>query len=335
MSSGGGGGDEKKMAGEVEENLSRRNSLQYDADIGAKKKKATGFQITKVSQLVSDSANSAGKHSSLSNPNDLDADESLDEDLTDSTKTEETSKEMKTTESVDTESETILYDVAQKTSAIKGDTQSRFKIIKLQSRNPYKKGRWTCQDFPDPPPASMNIEKLSDPRGDDVSETSSASDSSKNPINISHQLQPTDSVLEPIPQLPPADYTYPPEQAKEQQTEVLEAVESGSDSNVDEPPAYPVEVVIPVESDNLASKKSSNSNENSSVEVPLEERDHLKTIDKQNSGVDQSFRLPLAQIVHSGIEKEGYVFVYILFYQNLGHLYVRPFFDCVNLCKPR
>lgn len=317
MSGGGGGGDEKKMAGEVEENLPRRNSLQHDTDIGAKKKKGTGFQITKVSQLGSEPSNPTGKRPSPSNQNDLDADESVDEDLTDSTKTEDTSKETKTTESVDTESETILFDVAQKTSVIKGDTQSRFKIIKLQKRIPYKKGRWTCQDFPDPPPASMNIEKSSDPRTDDVSETSSASDSSKNPINISHQLQPTDSVLEPIPQLPSADYTYPPEQSKEQ-PEVLNDIESGSDSNIDDTQSYS-EVAVPVELENPVSKKSSNSNENTNTEVPLEDPNHLKAIEKHNSGVDdQSFRLPLAQIVHRGIEKEGYVLCFYFVFTKIS-----------------
>ena len=52
---------------------------------------------------------------------------------------------------------------------IKADgVQSRFRIVKIESKGPCKRGRWTCRDFADPPEAKAN----------DVAETQSAGSSS-------------------------------------------------------------------------------------------------------------------------------------------------------------
>ena len=85
-----------------------------------------------------------------------------------------------------------------------GDTQSRFKVVKIESKDPFKRGRWMCLDFLDPPVSDRGAERF-DKATEDLtgSGNSSASssvhyvpgidDPSKNPLaaNLSYANGPT------------------------------------------------------------------------------------------------------------------------------------------------
>lgn len=137
--------------------------------VNANKKKSS-FQITSVSAV---------KHSD----GDADSMDDLDE-----THTEDASSEVldwsKTTdiEPDPSSTEETLGFVAE---AIKerSDTTSRFKVVKIASKEPFKRGRWVCSDFSDEPSADRDKEKgTSDIKKEEdfsvpVSENSSAASS--------------------------------------------------------------------------------------------------------------------------------------------------------------
>ena len=57
------------------------------------------------------------------------------------------------------------------------DIQSRFKVVKIESKDPFKRGRWKCLDFLDPPASDRPIEKPDKPV-DDVNVSGNSSTSS-------------------------------------------------------------------------------------------------------------------------------------------------------------
>ena len=57
------------------------------------------------------------------------------------------------------------------------DIQSRFKVVKIESKDPFKRGRWKCLDFLDPPASDRPIEKPDKPL-DDVNVSGNSSTSS-------------------------------------------------------------------------------------------------------------------------------------------------------------
>ncbi|RWS23939.1 TSC22 domain containing protein-like protein [Leptotrombidium deliense] len=42
-----------------------------------------------------------------------------------------------------------------------GDWQQRFKVVKMVSKEPFKRGRWLCMDFNDPPPTDSSVNTTS------------------------------------------------------------------------------------------------------------------------------------------------------------------------------
>ncbi|KAI0232859.1 hypothetical protein LSAT2_016853, partial [Lamellibrachia satsuma] len=57
------------------------------------------------------------------------------------------------------------------------DIQSRFKVVKIESKDPFKRGRWKCLDYLDPPTSDRPVDKADKPV-DDVSGSSNSSTSS-------------------------------------------------------------------------------------------------------------------------------------------------------------
>lgn len=98
-------------------------------------------------------------------------------------------------ESVSTSKESEIKDVKEKTGTT--DIQSRFRVVKIETKEPFHRGRWICQDYLDPQPSAATEKseaKVSESKGyeDANSGSSSASssihyvhgvdDPSKNPL---------------------------------------------------------------------------------------------------------------------------------------------------------
>jgi len=84
-----------------------------------------------------------------------------------------------------TEHKLPLADILNKEIKHSG-TQSRFRIVKIESKGLFKRGRWTCRDFADPPEAKAS----------DLAETqSTGSSSSTEPVFYVQGTGPTGSQL--------------------------------------------------------------------------------------------------------------------------------------------
>lgn len=99
----------------------------------------------------------------LSKNTDIEAEPSSSEETTPSYMTEEACREgVKSTLS--------RQEVNKLNTGPAADMQSRFKVVKIESKEPFRRGRWTCLDYLDP----LNVEKVAE---DDSSANSSASSS--------------------------------------------------------------------------------------------------------------------------------------------------------------
>ena len=92
------------------------------------------------------------------------------------------------------------------------DGQSRFKVVKIESKEPFRRGRWTCLDFLDPPSEKLT-EKTSEENFVGSGNSSAASsvhyipgvdDPSKNPLSTSTTYidDYTNNIVEPQPVYP-------------------------------------------------------------------------------------------------------------------------------------
>ena len=99
------------------------------------------------------------------------------------------------------------------------DMTSRFKVVKIETREPFKRGRWTCLDFLDPP--AEKLDKGADEAGSGNSSAASSihyvpgvDDPAKNPLGATVVFAEGYPIVEPQPLLPAViqngDYTLAP-----------------------------------------------------------------------------------------------------------------------------
>ncbi|XP_064638620.1 TSC22 domain family protein 1-like isoform X2 [Lineus longissimus] len=144
-------------------------------------KKKSSFQITSVSAM---------KHSEM-HEGDADSMDDLDEthtedvssEVLDCSKTTDIEPDPSSTEETPPMANLGLVVEAIKVDKERSDTTSRFKVVKIASKEPFKRGRWWCSDFSDEPSVDRDKERAnSDVKREDdisvpVSENSSAASS--------------------------------------------------------------------------------------------------------------------------------------------------------------
>lgn len=139
---------------------------------GIPKKKGT-FKITSIK---------------LNDGGDADSMDDLDESHTEYTEmTEDYSSELldisRTTDEQETPSATEdipLNNQVVRVSDVKekSDMHSRFRVVKIETKEPFRRGRWFCHDFLDPQPSSTNVDKSDTKVNEDANSGSSSAGSS-------------------------------------------------------------------------------------------------------------------------------------------------------------
>lgn len=137
------------MTREELDNRANSNSPKTVVD-GIPKKKGT-FKITSVK---------------LNDTGDADSMDDLDESHTEMTE-DYSSELLDTSRATDYEQETpsvtedIPLNSQVRVSDVKerSDIHSRFRVVKIETKEPFRRGRWFCHDFLDPQPSSVNIDK--------------------------------------------------------------------------------------------------------------------------------------------------------------------------------
>ena len=127
-----------------EENDLRGN--QSNPKVDAPKKKTT-FKITSVTK-----SSQRGGSGDLTQDNDLDSQDDLDETV--DSHTEDLSSEIYDTNSKATDTDN--QDPLLTPEEVIKEKPARFKVVKVETKEPFKRGRWFCYDYLDAPEKSEN-----------------------------------------------------------------------------------------------------------------------------------------------------------------------------------
>ena len=176
------------------------NNVKPAAD-GVPKKKGT-FKITsiKMNEFDGDSLDDLDEsHTELTeDPSSEMLDVSRSTDVDQDTPIEEINHVNSIVENVRPENVVTTKEGEVKEVKEKSDIQSRFRVVKIETQEPFQRGRWSCQDYLDPQPSAATATEKSETKvneskvNDDHSGSSSASssvhyvhgvdDPSKNPL---------------------------------------------------------------------------------------------------------------------------------------------------------
>lgn len=127
-----------------DENDPRGN--QSNPKVDAPKKKTT-FKITSVTK-----SSQRGGSGDLTQDNDLDSQDDLDETV--DSHTEDLSSEIYDTNSKATDTDN--QDPLLTPEEVIKEKPARFKVVKVETKEPFKRGRWVCYDYLDAPEKSEN-----------------------------------------------------------------------------------------------------------------------------------------------------------------------------------